>query len=269
MKCEKERVTHFLSNQMTDSERNEFEGHLAECASCQQELKEGREFLNLMSQMREPEPSADMELRFHGMLDAYKQSALKGGSAWRNVVNRLQLLWSFQPRAQLTYSIILLLSGIVVGYLLQSNNSNNSKEQIADLSTKVEDMRQLMMMSMLDNPSASERLKAVSYTEEISNVNSEVIDALFTTLNEDPNVNVRLVTLDALSKYSSNPKVREGLIQSIVQQESPLLQSALADVMIRLQEKRSVKAFRQLLQQGGEDNPVKSKIEKAILQLSL
>lgn len=270
MKCDKERVTHWLSNQLTDSERQEFEAHLTECTACQQEVKEAREVLTLMKQVHVPEPSADMEVRFQGMLDAYKQSVVKKESVWKNFISRLQQLWSFQPKIQLAYSIVLLILGITIGYLfLNKSSKDNSKEQIAALSSKVEDMRQMMMLSLLENPSASERLRAVSYTEDITNVNAQIIDALLRTLNEDPNVNVRLVTLDALIKYSNQPMVREELIISIANQESPLMQSALADVMIRLQEKRSISAFKHLLENTRADNPVKPKIEKTITQLSL
>ncbi len=64
-----------------------------------------------------------------------------------------------------------------------------------------------------------------------------------------PNVNVRLTTLEALTHFARDPVVREGLIQSILQQESPLVQAALADVMLKLQEKRAIQPFKKLLQQ--------------------
>lgn len=269
MKCDKERVTHWLSNQLTDAERQEFEVHLAACTACQQEVNEARQVLNLMKQIQAPESSADMEVRFQDMLDVYKQSVNKD-SIWKNIISHLRQLWSFQPKLQLAYSVVLLVLGITIGYLfLTKSPKDNSKEQIATLLSKVEDMRQMMALSLLENPSASERLRAVSYTEEITNVNAQIIDALLRTLNEDPNVNVRLVTLEALIKYSDQPKVREELIRSIANQESPLMQSALADVMIKLQEKSSISAFKDLLKNTGADNPVKSKIEKTITQLSL
>jgi hypothetical protein len=269
MNCDKERITHWLNNQLTGAEQKEFEKHLAQCTACQKEVKEAREILTLMKEVRVPEPSADMEARFQGMLDAHKQSMSKD-SSWKNFINRLQQLWSYQPKFQLAYSIVLLILGITLGYLfLNKGSKDNSEQQIAALSSKVEDMRQMMTLSLLENPSASERLRAVSYTEEITNINTQIIEALLRTLNEDPNVNVRLVTLEALTKYSEQPKVREELIRSIANQESPLMQSALADVMIRLQEKRSVSAFKHLLENTGADNPVKPKIEKTITQLSL
>ena len=126
----------------------------------------------------------------------------------------------------------------------------------------------MMMLSLLENPAASERLRAVSYTEEINEVDDKVVDALLTTLNNDANVNVRLVTLEALAKLADNVKVREGLVQSITQQESPLVQSALADIMVKLQEKRSVKPLRQLLRDDNLNHLVKGKIEQSIRELS-
>jgi HEAT repeat protein len=119
----------------------------------------------------------------------------------------------------------------------------------------------------LKDPSASQRIQAVSYTDEISNVDLKVIDALFTTLNEDPNVNVRLATLEALVKLSGEPKVREGLVLSINLQESPLMQSAIADVMVRLQEKSSVQSLQKLLGKKDLNQMVKLNIEKNIQKL--
>jgi HEAT repeat protein len=101
----------------------------------------------------------------------------------------------------------------------------------------------------------------------MSNVDMKVIGALFTTLNEDPNVNVRLATLEALVKLSGEPKVREGLVKSIELQESPMMQSAIADAMVKLQEKSSVKSLQKLLGKKDLNQMVKTNIQKSIQQL--
>jgi HEAT repeat protein len=131
----------------------------------------------------------------------------------------------------------------------------------------VHELKQTMMLALLENPSASERIRGVSYTSEIKHADKEVIDALLATLNNDPNVNVRLSTLDALAHLASHPEVREGLIKSIAQQDSPLLQSAIADVMLKLQEKRSIKSFRELLKQKDLNPGIRDKIKETITQL--
>ena len=101
-----------------------------------------------------------------------------------------------------------------------------------------------------------------------SNVDLKVIDALLTTLNEDPNVNVRLATLGALTKLADDPRVREGLVHSIEQQDSPIMQLAIADVMVKLQEKRSVRSLQRLLNKKDINPKVKLNIEKSILKLT-
>jgi hypothetical protein len=140
--------------------------------------------------------------------------------------------------------------------------------QVQALSGQLREMRQMMMLSLLQNPSASERMRAASYASDSRTISPDILSALLTTLNNDPNVNVRLTTLDALTQYARNAAVREGLIQSILQQDSPLMQAALADVMLKLQEKRAVPSFKKLLQDKGLNDMVRSRIEQVITRLT-
>jgi len=140
--------------------------------------------------------------------------------------------------------------------------------QVQALSEQLREMRQMMMLSLLQNPSASERMRAASYASDSRTISPDILAALLTTLNNDPNVNVRLTTLDALTLYARNAAVREGLIQSILQQDSPLMQAALADVMLKLQEKRAIPSFKKLLQEKGLNEMVRSKIEQVITHLT-
>jgi hypothetical protein len=57
-------------------------------------------------------------------------------------------------------------------------------------------------------------------------------------------------------------------VLSLSKQESPLVQVALADVMVKLQEKRSIKAFRQMLRRDDLNDLVKTKIRQTIKDLS-
>lgn len=140
--------------------------------------------------------------------------------------------------------------------------------QVQALSEQLHEMRQMMMLSLLQNPSASQRMRAASYASESRTISPDILSALLTTLNNDPNVNVRLTTLDALTQYARNAAVREGLIQSILMQDSPLMQAALADVMLKLQEKRAIPSFKKLLQDKGLNDMVRSRIEQVITRLT-
>ena len=59
-------------------------------------------------------------------------------------------------------------------------------------------MRQMVALSLMQEQSASERLRGVSWAMPRAVDDTEVLSALLTTVNQDPNVNVRLAAVDAL-----------------------------------------------------------------------
>ncbi|GAB3798957.1 hypothetical protein GCM10028819_21190 [Spirosoma humi] len=271
--CEQtnEQLADWLSNRLPDSDRARLEMHLKQCPACEAEANSIRQLWQLMGDLPAPEPSAAARVRFQAMLDTYKETVTEQKeSVIDTLLTKLRQLWTPTFAYRLAYSLVLVSIGLAGGYWFNQTATPATayQQQIDTLSTQIQEMRQMMLLSGLENPAASERLRAVSYTEEISEINGQVVDALLTTLNNDQNVNVRLVTLEALAKLANNPKVREGLVQSIVQQDSPLVQSALADVMVKLQEKRSIKHLRQLLRDDRLNGLVKGKIEQSIKELS-
>jgi HEAT repeat protein len=66
---------------------------------------------------------------------------------------------------------------------------------------------------------------------------------------------------------SAEPSVREGLVRSIENQESPIVQAAIADVMVKLNEKSSVEELKKLLGRKDLNEAVKINIEQSIQKL--
>jgi len=269
MQCsyDKELLSQLLAGSLHDEKQQEVEAHLAGCADCQAELTTLHSLWLLMGELPQPQASENARSNFDGALRDFKKEVDQQKNGWRE---RLSALWNIQPRFKLAYGFVLLAVGLGLG-LMVSRSGNQQlayNKQVDSLSGQMAEMKQMMMLSLLQNPSASQRMRAVSYTDGMDNVNKKVIDALLTTLNEDPNINVRLMTLDALVKLADAPAVREGLVQSITQQDSPLMQSAIADVMVKLQEKKSVKSLQELLQKKDLNEMVKYKIEQSIHKLT-
>ncbi len=78
-------------------------------------------------------------------------------------------------------------------------------------------MRQLVTLSLLQQQSASERLRGVDYAYRVDQSDTQVLAALLHAVNHDPNVNVRLAAVDALRKFAGSPAVRGTLDQSLVE----------------------------------------------------
>jgi len=271
MKCahDKERLALLLMDSTSEQERMAIESHLAGCVDCQMELQAYKKVWNLMGEMPKPHVPDTLQPGFSNLLMNFTEET-KADKSWLAVcMGAVQSLFSIRYLPRIAYGILLLAIGLGGGLLLQrpSHQSVVYNKQIDSLSSQVSDLKQLMMLSLLENPSASQRIQAVGYTEEIGTVNKKVIDALLTTLNEDPNVNVRLVTLEALARLADQPSVREGLVKSITLQDSPLLQSAIADTMVKLQEKKSIQLLRQLLNKKDLNEMVRLKIEQSIHKL--
>lgn len=270
MKCEQyqELFTDYMNKQLTPGQQTELEQHIAGCEVCGQELAAMKELWDELGDIETPEPSVNVKVKFYAMLDTFTASAEEKRDFWDKVADNWNRLWQLQPRWPMAYNMIVVLISFACGYwFFSSGRSNKQDEQLQALSSQVHELRQTMMLALLENPSASERMRAVSYSSEIKHADKQVINALLATLNNDPNVNVRLSTLDALTHLVNHPEVREGLIRSILDQDSPLMQSAIADVMLKLQEKRSVGSFKELLKQKGLDHGVREKIKETITQL--
>lgn len=211
-----------------------------------------------IEKMQAPDPSSGMTARFYEQLGKEKVKMNKVAR-----ISWFANLWQAQPAWRWAYSMVLILAGLGAGLLLKSGDKDDT-DKLESLSAQVNEMKEMMMLTLLEKESASDRLKAVNLTSEMPEASSKVTDALLKTLNNDANVNVRLSALEALSPYVSHPKVREGLIKSIAHQESPLVQVALAEMMAALQEKGSVKSLQQLLKDEKTPPEVKERIEKSI-----
>nr|WP_295928506.1 HEAT repeat domain-containing protein [uncultured Dyadobacter sp.] len=273
MNCEytRDRMTEWLNNNLSKAEQIEVNQHLAQCPDCQEAFEADRQIWNNFEKIRVPEPSAAMRDNFYAMLDDFKEKEKAAVRfSFESMMESIRGFVMPQWTVQVAFSLLLVGLGWVIGNRTSRSKTSATayQQQIETLASQVQDMKSTMMLTLLENPSATERLRAVGYTSEIAQADDRVLEALFATLNNDPNVNVRLVTLEALTQYAGNAAVREGLVKSLTSQDSPMVQVALADLMVKLQEKRSVKALRTLLQKEDLNDLVKVKIEQTIKDLS-
>jgi hypothetical protein len=200
-----------------------------------------------------PVPSMALDHAFYSKLSEEKRKSERGRFSF--ALPEWNVLF---PRLALATSLIVV--GFAGGYFLQKPAGS----EVHELSQQVSDLKEMMMLSLLEKESATDRLKAVSLTSDMGKVSEKVTGALFKTLNEDENANVRLAALEVLAAYSRDSRVRMELIKSISIQDSPLVQVALAELMVSIQEKKSVSELQKLLQNKNTPKEVKSKIEKSI-----
>jgi hypothetical protein len=248
MKCEDamelihDRLTGELDAETLDALRE----HLAGCPGC---AAEARALQSLWDELGDaesetPTPSDALRRRFDRMLEgeiaaesASDALAPRGGEVAPLVaprpIRRRDDPRSLQRAAfglALAASLAVALgAGILIG---STTASHRGAEDMAELRDEVRSLRSTVALALLSEPSPSERLNGVAYGREIQGQDHRVADALFTTLLEDSNVNVRLAALDALRQESAKPENRARLLRSIPQQDSPLVQISAIDVLL-------------------------------------
>jgi HEAT repeat protein len=128
-------------------------------------------------------------------------------------------------------------------------------------------MRQLVALSLLQQQSASDRLRGVNFAYRVEQPDPQVLSALLTTVNHDPSVNVRLAAVDALRNFDDSPVGRNGLVQALSKQDSPMVQIQILDQIVELREKSAVSAIQFLLSNPSLNPDVRQRAQWALKQL--
>lgn len=235
MRCERigELLPDYLQGSLTAEQDQLVEQHLEKCEDCRDEVAVATK----LSHLPVEQPSAASRQRFEAMLHAYQtgrgdRAVGKGrqgnGSAW-SLLN-----WLRTPVGALAWSAALLVIGLSVGTYFSGprTSSNADQRELAQMHTELSNMKQLVVLSMLQQQSAGERLQGVSYSQREDHLDPQVLAALIHTLRYDNSVDVRLAALDALSKHAAQPQVHQGVVDALQEQQSPLVQVALIDTML-------------------------------------
>jgi hypothetical protein len=272
MTCQniKDLFPEFLTGELDQETQEQVQSHLALCDSCREELENLSAIWTKLGVIPEEQPSGGMRTRFYTMLEAYKQGMTQEKQPSRlkaffsDVFNTV---WPKRPAYQFSMALVFLIVGVAGGIFLSSPGGQNGT-QLALLQDEVQDMQQTLAISLLDRPTASERLQGVSLSSRMDNPNSRTLEALLYTLNNDKNVNVRLAAVDALYLFYDSPGVKEGLLLSLEKQPSPLVQVALIDLIVNMRERQAVDALRLLLEDEMLNPDVKEYAERGLQQLS-
>ena len=270
MSCDKiqERLADYLMGDLDDGARREVQDHFAACAACRTEIEDLTAMWARLGVLPAEQPSGALRNRFYAMLEDYKTRAAGAEEASRRA--RLFAGWrewfNFRrPAFAASFSVFLLVLGAGTGWLV--SDSGGKAARLSSLQREVQDMRQTVALSLLGQPSASERLQGISYSASVQSPSAKTLAALIDTLNSDPNPNVRLAAVEALYLFRNQPGVRENLVRSLAVQVSPLVQVALIDLLVEIREQRAAEALKTLIKNEKLNPDVKKLAEQGIKQL--
>ncbi len=242
--CE-ENILLYLSNELDIATKQEVENHLAHCESCKKLKEDYYTLLNSMETHLDKVPHWSMEQQFIEVVEKEKQR-LKGKQVFLTSFNRLL------PYAA---AAVTLLIGMYIGK--QNSSTSTTTTELVQMQNEIKSMKEVIMVSMLKDNSASDRLHAISYHDEIENPSNEVVNILIQTLNGDESPNVRKAAIQALEKYLENEYVRISLVNAFNYQHDPMVQIELINALISIKEKRAIGKFNELIENENTHEIVK------------
>ncbi|MBC8181192.1 HEAT repeat domain-containing protein [candidate division KSB1 bacterium] len=261
-------IPDFLVGNLDQLKQDQFQKHLNDCPTCKTEVESLSGIWGKMEKIPEEIPETALKIRFENMLDVYKQGMkeVKQPFSFKNYFLSVFESWRLKhPAFQFAGSVMLLLIGLTIGYFLHPIISNGNN--VIQLREEIINMQQVVSLTLLKQKSASDRLQGVMVGSKIAGQSSNVLSELINTLNTDPNVNVRLAAVNALYLYRNNPQIKQGLINSLSVQESPLVQIALVDLLSEIKEEKTLHALKELIKKNHLNPEVKKRAESWLNQL--
>lgn len=254
----------YINGELSEDELKKILASSGEHKDKFEEIEEVKNIYLKLDNISVPEPGENLDKNFYNMLESISAVAALKENKSSIIKDKISGFIKSLTLPKISYAALLLVFGVLIGKWALPGSSDSQYDKV---SSELRSMKEVMMLTMLQQSSPIERIKAVSSVNSLSDVDSRVSNALIETLNTDPNVNVRLATVEALSSFCQNPQVRQGLVQSIANQKSPLVQIALADLMVSIKEKQSIEPLKKLLEDKEIKYSVKTKIENCIAKL--
>ncbi len=91
-----------------------------------------------------------------------------------------------------------------------------------------------ILMLLSEGQSSSNRVLALVKAKHLSHIDDNLLKTLAETITQDENSNVRLAALEVILSRINESKVEEILIETFVEQDDPILQSELIDILSQI-----------------------------------
>lgn len=238
-------LTRYLDGTLAGEPRNRFEGHLAGCADCRQEL----DLWIRLGDLPEAAPGPRVRQNFERALAAEIAPPRRAAP----------LPWYGLAAA----AAVLLGCGWLAGRQWAPQLGRPASE-LGALRQEIGSLRSMVALGLLSQESASARLQGISYAGRLKQESPDVIGALVSALRYDSNVNVRLAACDALKRYRVDPLVRQSFAAALGAEESPLVKVTLIDALADIGDRDSIRPLQRLSASGEENGVVRERAARAL-----
>lgn len=231
---ENKELVAYLLGDLPEQQKQEMDQMIRQSPALQQEVADLSLLLGLMDQEAEVEPSKYSRDQFYQFLEMESKQGDRVGDGR-----------PFRSGWWAAAAAVLLVIGLGFGVVLQ--NHQQQQIQIQQLSSEVVETRKLLLLAMLDDASASERIQAMNVSARDYQQDQRIVLALIDRLERDENENVRLKAAEALSRFLKEEGVTKAMIQALELESSPEVQIMLIESLVKGDRKEAVPSLQRLM----------------------
>jgi Putative zinc-finger len=246
-------IADFIDGHLNDEQRKAVADHLHSCANCRQLQQEYEIVLkSFHAGSKEVVPVEKMNSAFFEMLKQEKELVSR---------KKMSLIYPIFLKYAAA-ACVFIAFGVWLGRSFLADQS--AENQMVVLQNEIQETKKLVMLSMLKQNSASERIKAVSYADQMPKAQKEIVDALIHTFLYDETVNVRLAAAQALAKFGQEKAVRLAFIRSLKIETDAIVQITVIEIVSSLHDTDAVNALQNLSKNDSLPEIVRQKALESI-----
>ncbi len=253
-------IVDYLDGQVSKEVSQKIKSHIASCSNCKTIYDETKTLFSAFNNVQDETPSANLRTEFYKLLEEEKQ--LLDHKVVQLPKQEKEFPW--KQAFQIAASILFMFGGYFLGNYSSKKNAN---QEIAALQQETIDLREDMMLAMIENQSPSKRIQAVNFTESFAKPDTKILEALIERMQYDGNTNVRLAAAEALSEFPESDIVKDAFIEALSNQKDPSLQISIIQFLVKIQEKRAIAPLQELLKHNETQPYVKDEIELSLTHI--
>lgn len=270
MRCKKIKglLVGHIKGSLDNRDAQRVDEHLSSCATCRKEAEQMKSLWVKLDDIEHEKPSPNLKKKIDNMILSYASSVdnnFMHESLSEKFSKWLETWWPRRPVIQFVTTSTVLVAGLFIG--LSFGHQGESKNQINQLRSDIDGLKKIVVASILNQSSVSDRINGLSMSSQLKDVDAQFLSMLLLLLNTDSDVNVRLASVNALANFVDDEYVRNQLVKSLGLQSSPLVQVSLINLLADIKEYNSSSALMKIINDPDTNDNVKKQAETALKQL--
>jgi len=219
----------YLDNELSESEKKEFEGVLEENdeenAYFKFSVQLKKEFVESINVKPLDTLYEGFQTKFMAEINKVSKNNQKRTTLLESYTS---ILLDFLAPKRLAYTLVVLLFGFFLGNWFPTQGNS----QIVQLEERINSLENSVELAQMNSQSPVDRIQGIASFAVSNNSDIQVIDILSDKVKNDENSHVQLAALNALKSHIEDPYAKEKMVDALLESDELFLKILLMQIII-------------------------------------